>query len=263
MSDPEIHEQLPLQQAKWVVSTVRSEEINLALIHLLRDNGYKGKIALTAINQREVERFRKEGAQVIFRPFADAAEQAADALAYAMDALPSAVSWPITFTELRVRSEAAIVGKKLENLPLQEELGASVLAVSRAGRPHYNPPPDFPIYPGDRLVLVGSPKALREAETRLHQLEQREEHEQSTTDCFEIAEIPVLADSSLANQSIAESHIRPTYGVTIIGIKRGDESITEIHPQDLILPDDTLIVVGAAKRIQSLRERALRDAKSI
>ena len=263
MSDPEIHEQLPLHQANWVVSTVRSEEINLALIHLLRNNGYKGKIALTAINQREFERFRKEGAQVIFRPFADAAEQAADALAYAMDALPSAVTWPITFTELRVRSEAAIVGKTLEHLPLQEELGASVLAISRAGRPHYNPPPDFPIYPGDRLVLVGSPKALREAENRLHQIEQREEDDLPATDCFEIAEIPVLADSSLANQSIAESHIRPNYGVTIIGIKRGDESITEIHPQDHILPNDTLIVVGAAKRIQSLRERALRDAKSL
>ncbi|HPA46114.1 MAG TPA: cation:proton antiporter, partial [bacterium] len=51
IADPEIHEQLPLRKARWVVNTVRDRELNLSLIHLLKSLGYGGKVALTATNR--------------------------------------------------------------------------------------------------------------------------------------------------------------------------------------------------------------------
>ena len=39
MADPEMHEELPLKKAPWVISTVRSKEMNLALIQNLKREG--------------------------------------------------------------------------------------------------------------------------------------------------------------------------------------------------------------------------------
>lgn len=85
MADPEMHEQLPLKKAQWVISAVRSREMNLALIHNLNKDGYAGKVALTATNSQEAAEFEKAGANLVLRPFKDATEQAADALTHAMD----------------------------------------------------------------------------------------------------------------------------------------------------------------------------------
>ena len=103
IADPEIHEQLPLHKTRWVVSTVRSLELNLGLIELLKNRGYNDKVALTATSQEEAAQLEKTGAQVVFRPFNDAAEQAADALTHAMDVLPENVDWPIAFREVRIQ----------------------------------------------------------------------------------------------------------------------------------------------------------------
>ncbi|MFZ5766303.1 MAG: cation:proton antiporter [Thermodesulfobacteriota bacterium] len=132
MADPEMHEQLPLKKARWVISTVRSREMNLALVHNLKKDGYTGKIALTAVNSLEIAEYEKAGAHLVFRPFKDATEQAVDALTYAMDFLPESVDWPVSFLELRIRSDASAAGKTIRELPLSA-LGISILAVSRGG----------------------------------------------------------------------------------------------------------------------------------
>ena len=88
MADPELHEQLPLPKAKWVVSTVRLPELNFALLELLRNRRYAGCVAVAAANVNDVELYKKAGAQIVLRPFIDAAEQATEALTHAMEMLP-------------------------------------------------------------------------------------------------------------------------------------------------------------------------------
>jgi len=253
MGDPEIHEHLPLTKARWVVSTVRSVELNLALVQHLKGSGYRGKVALTATDQEEAELFEKSGAHVVFRPFADAAEQAAAALTHAMDFLPDNVNWPITFLEIRVLPEALVVGQAIRDIPLRSFGGVSILAVSRAGRVYYDPGPDFQIYPGDRLVIMGPPEGLKEAEDLLGQLESRDDGAGSD-DRFEIAEIRVGDNSERAGQTLAELRFRQRYGVTVIGIRRGDERITAVTPAEKILAGDCLIVIGGSHRLRALRQ---------
>jgi Trk K+ transport system NAD-binding subunit len=43
MGDPELHEELPLNKAQWVVSTVRNKELNLALLSLLNQRNLPEK----------------------------------------------------------------------------------------------------------------------------------------------------------------------------------------------------------------------------
>ena len=253
IADPEMHEQLPLKKARWVISAVRSKEMNLALVHNLKKDGYTGKIALTASNNQEAAEFEKAGANLVFRPFKDATEQAADALTYAKDFLPESVDWPVSFLELPIRSNASAAGQTLRELPLSA-LGISILAVSRGGHIFHEPKPDFRIFPADRLLLMGHPAGLKEAETILNQLEAQGNAED--TDRFEIAEIKVSENSDLSGKSLAELHFRQKFGANLVGIRRGQDKITTINPAEPLQGGDCLIVIGKSSAIEALKSLA-------
>jgi Kef-type K+ transport system membrane component KefB/Trk K+ transport system NAD-binding subunit len=187
MEDPDILEQLPLNKAQWVVSTVRTRDLNLAFLKELHVKGYRGKIAFTAINEEEAKYYEKAGAHVVFRPYKDAAEQATDSLTQAMDMLPENIDWPIAFSEIRISSGSVFAGHALKNIPIRAETYVSILAVSRAGQIHYEPGPDFKVFPGDRLVIMGPPGELKKAEQLLNRLQDQQMHE--NLERFAIAEV--------------------------------------------------------------------------
>ncbi len=250
LADPEIHEQLPLKTAKWVISSVRSKEMNLALVDNLKRHGYTGKIALTATNEKEVNELKTAGAHLVFSPFKDATEQAADALAGVMDFLPEDIGWPISFIEVRLRSDSAAAGKDLKELPISET-GVTVLAVSRGGRTIYEPAFDFRIFPGDRLLLMGGPSDLKDVENILNHHEPKEAA--TDEDRFIIGELRVGAQSDLSGKSIAELNFRQRFGVTLVGIRRGKEEITSINPAEILHADDRLIVIGKGSTLNTLK----------
>ena len=78
--DPEFAATLPLTRTRWVISTAPQRDVNLALLSGLQAHGYRGRTALTAHSENDAEVLRRKGANVVFLPFADAAEQAADAI---------------------------------------------------------------------------------------------------------------------------------------------------------------------------------------
>jgi len=254
IADPDIHEHLPLSRARWVVSTARSKEMNLALIHNLKKEEYGGKLALTATDEEEAREYEKEGVHLVLRPFADATEQAADALTYAMDFLPEKVNWPISFLEVRIKSDSTVAGQTIRDIPLRSMIGISILAVSRGGQVHYDPDPDFRIYPGDRLLIMGPPDGLKDAERALNEFETS--NAQGDRDRFEIAEVMVADDSKLAGRTLAELRFRQTYGVNLIGIRRGKDQITSISSAEQVMAGDCLVVIGISGAVDNLKTQA-------
>jgi Kef-type K+ transport system membrane component KefB/Trk K+ transport system NAD-binding subunit len=251
IADPDMYEQLPINHVRWVVSTVRSKDVNLALLHLMRHRGYDVKVALTAANQGEAALYKQAGAHVVLRPFTDAAEQAADALMDATDILPENVDWPVAFQEVRVKSGSVFAGQSLRQIPLRSEAGASVLAVSRAGRVHYEPEPDFQVYPGDHVVLMGPPRTLKKADELINQTESRDAADR--LERFVIVELEVFADSKWLGKTLADLQFRQRCGVTVVGIRRGQERITSPGPNESLHAGDRLIVIGTSDKVSQLK----------
>ena len=75
--DPEFAATLPLNQAKWVISTLPGERIGLTLLHTLEYQKFPGKIALTSHTEREMEILKNAGSDLVLLPFRDAAYEAA------------------------------------------------------------------------------------------------------------------------------------------------------------------------------------------
>lgn len=74
--DPEITALLPLSTVRWVISSVRDLDTNLTLVQTLAHLGYSGGVAVTALSEPDAVLLEDAGADVVLRPFADAAHDA-------------------------------------------------------------------------------------------------------------------------------------------------------------------------------------------
>lgn len=86
-TDPELVTELPLQTARWVVSTIpihptglSHEDARTTLIQLSRGAGFTGKVAVTSHSADDTKMLVKAGADMVLEPFQDAADRAAEML---------------------------------------------------------------------------------------------------------------------------------------------------------------------------------------
>ncbi len=75
--DPHFSESLPIDGARWVVSTLPELAVNLALLKSLRAQGYLGNIAMTAHDDNDAAALEQAGVTRVLTPFSDAADHAA------------------------------------------------------------------------------------------------------------------------------------------------------------------------------------------
>ncbi len=75
--DPELPTTLPMEQVRWIISTLAPVEINRILIEALTQHGFGGRIAVTAYHSRDALLLESTGAQLVLMPFRDGAKEAA------------------------------------------------------------------------------------------------------------------------------------------------------------------------------------------
>ncbi|AWK75905.1 sodium:proton exchanger [Rhodococcus oxybenzonivorans] len=78
-------ETLPLNQARFVISTIPLLETNQALLHGLRHHDYRGHIALTAHTVHDAAQLRAADAEAILEPFSLAVEATTEILGRLID----------------------------------------------------------------------------------------------------------------------------------------------------------------------------------
>ncbi|WP_051361230.1 cation:proton antiporter [Desulfuromonas sp. TF] len=258
VEDPEILEHLPFRHSRWVVNAIPGREPNLSLLHALREKGYPGKIVLTAHNRSEAETYRQAGANKVLWPFVDAAEQAVDYLTDSREEFTELTPWPVTLEEVKLRPDSLASGKKIGDLSLRSRTGASVVAVDRAGRSHFDPGSDFLLLPGDRLVLLGTEEGLKMARRLLEEVEAEAEEKQK----FHVAEIPLDSGSSWSGKTLTELDFRHRHGISVIGLQRGEERILSPSPEETLRPHDILLVLGHPDAIRECLKKANSEERS-
>ncbi|HOV91142.1 MAG TPA: cation:proton antiporter [Syntrophorhabdaceae bacterium] len=255
VGDPEFIDNLPIHCSAWIVSTIRDRDLNMTLLHLLRERRYEGKIALTATNEEESTLYSSHGAHVILKPFIDASEEAADSLTEAMDLFPKDIELPLAIKEIRLKRGSIFAGSKIKDTDLRNLTGISIVAISRAGRVYLEPNPDFQLFPGDRVVIVGEHSSIKHAEEMLMEIK---DHEPAVSPKrFATAEVNVSNNSPMAGKSFAEIGFRSKYSATVIGIIRGDEYIKLPKANNVIQKGDKLLVIGKPEVVQRLKDMEL------
>jgi len=252
-SDPELVEQLPLDGVGWIVSTAPDIDTSRVLLHHLRHHGYRGRVAVACRTAEEGDALRLDGADVLLRPYADAAEQAADAITTAADRLGALATATPGLREVRLGSTSKWAGHRIADVPLREEFGATVLAVSRGGRSVFNPGPSFQLFPGDRLILSGNPEVLERAVEYMTRTDYPSREE--AADDFSVEEVQVRSRPGWAGQTLAALQLPARWGVTVIGIATDQDQLVAPDPHRPLSDRDRLILAGTAKNLQRARAR--------
>jgi K+/H+ antiporter YhaU regulatory subunit KhtT len=100
---------------------------------------------------------------------------------------------------------------------------------------------------------MGSVEELRQAETLLRQF-QKSDHVDESSDHFVVAEISLAANSRLVGQTLAEVRFRQRHGVTVVGIRRGENQVVIPTPTGRLAAHDSLIVIGNSQAVECLKQ---------
>jgi K+/H+ antiporter YhaU regulatory subunit KhtT len=102
---------------------------------------------------------------------------------------------------------------------------------------------------------MGSHEELVHAKDLLGQLEETEPSH--TPGQFVVDEVMIPCDATVAGKTLADLKFRQQFAVTVVGIRRGAERIFSPGPQERLLSNDRLIVLGEREAVERIRQGCL------
>jgi len=160
--------------------------------------------------------------------------------------------WPVKPIEVEVPRNARIAGRRIRDLNLRSVTGATIVAVQRGGIVHFDVSPDLPISPLDHVLLLGDTDQLNAAKGFLTDANPQPQPPAALPHQFE--KVMVTATSELCGLALKDSNIRARFGVTIVGIQRGDVRLIGLKPDEILRDGDILLVMGRDADIGRLRD---------
>ena len=158
--------------------------------------------------------------------------------------IASKYPWPVEVKEIEIPPDSASCGKKIINLQLRSQTGAIIIGISRQDFVQYNPGVDTMIFPHDHLFLFGNDEQIKEASDLLLAREKAEAAVETNIEEISIDTIYVGLDSQLCQKNLVSSRLRELYGITVLGIQRGEQQITSPPPYFIFESGDIVYVFG-------------------
>ncbi|MGE3411028.1 MAG: cation:proton antiporter [Dehalococcoidia bacterium] len=249
-SDPDLFDHVPLEHADWIVSTAPDVETSRTLLHHLRQRGFTGRTAVACRSADDGDRVQVQGADLLLRPYADAAEQAADALTSSTTRLSALAHASLRVRELRLGSASRWAGQRIGDIPVRDQFGASILAVSRGGRTTFNPGASYQLFPGDRLIMAGESPGVDHAVDYLSLAESGTAP--GEPDDFEIATVRVAALSGWAGNTLAVLEPSTRLGVSVLAMAGANGTWSAPDARRPLSPDDVLVLGGSTERLSKV-----------
>ena len=160
--------------------------------------------------------------------------------------------WGMQLDENIIPDDAGYAGENLARLAIPSRFGCSVIEVERNGYVITRAGPDLRVYPGDKLLLLGSPKGLAAARDFLHG-EKKAVGETVAAFNGSILQTHIFPDGPRAGRTLAELQIARETGVRVVGIHREDTKIINPAGDQRLHPGDSLLVVGSLEELRAFR----------
>lgn len=161
-------------------------------------------------------------------------------------------AWNMTLDECVVPDNAAYAGSTLHEVALPSRFGCSIVEIERNGFGLLAPDSGIPLYPGDRLLLMGSKAELAAARDFLSQ--------SSSTPLrandfgAAVLEPFVMPECPRTGHTLAELRLSKVTGVRVVGLHRA--GVRRLNPTgaEPLLAGDHLLLLGTPERLGAFRE---------
>ena len=161
---------------------------------------------------------------------------------------------------VRISDGSPLAGKKLEELNLRGSSGANILAIERSqrfGPEILTPTARTELLAGD-ILLIDLSRPISEFETlqttmALEALPLSGTYFADRSQEIGMAEAIIPATSELIGKTVVEARLRTEFGLTAIGLNRGDGPHADNLAAERLRIGDTLLLVGPWKDIEKYR----------
>lgn len=133
------------------------------------------------------------------------------------------------------------IGQQLREMPFRHTSGINIIKIVRGTRNIIVPSGDEYIYPGDRLVAVGTTEQLEAFEKIMS--DDIEVHEDTSGDNFVVEPVELTAGSILCGSSLREVDMRKL-GAMVISVLHGGSLITNPGPDYRFAEGDRVWIAG-------------------
>jgi di/tricarboxylate transporter len=163
-------------------------------------------------------------------------------------------------SRLRIMDGSPLAGESLESLNLRGASGANIVAIERSRKFSSEilmPTAKTELRAGDILLIDLSPssadiEALR-AQCLLEQLPLTGAYFSDRSQEIGMVEVLLPPTSELVGETLVEAKFRTRFGLTVIGLRRGDGAHTEHLLKETLRVGDILLLIGPWKEIDRLR----------
>ncbi|MFQ5946647.1 MAG: SLC13 family permease, partial [Anaerolineae bacterium] len=172
------------------------------------------------------------------------------------------ISWlsspSVEFAEARVATESSLIGQILPEIRFRQRFGAIVLAIRRGDDPRRTGLTEIPLQAGDRLLVEASPERV-EAMRGSPEFDRCERMlEEEVAAAYRLQErlfaLRVPEGSGLVGRSLAESRLGAAYGLGVLGILRGQDTLLMPDTEERLEPGDILVVKGRQEVLEAMRD---------
>ncbi len=164
--------------------------------------------------------------------------------------------WNLNVQEYTIPDDSSLAGVTLQDLALRKTTGCSIVGIQRHGHAIANIGPSTHLFPGDELLLLGNAAQMKQAQKALSQTDasferrSRGEHQILKT-------LKVPGESAVSNKRLGELQWSRDFGVQVVAVKRGTETLTGIDADTIIQPADYLLLLGTDQQLNNVASELL------
>ncbi len=159
--------------------------------------------------------------------------------------------WQLHLSEVVVPDAAAFGGQTLAQLSIPATFGCAVLELERNGHVITAIRPDLRVYPGDKLLLLGTTDQLARAREFL--LRSQPAGDEAAEFQGSVLETFLIPTGPHAGRSLAELKLAQITGTRVVGIDRQGHKIIAPSGAECLEPGDNVLVAGTLSEIRAFR----------
>jgi CPA2 family monovalent cation:H+ antiporter-2 len=168
--------------------------------------------------------------------------------------------WGLQIGEIALPDRFAAAGRSIGELGIRKRFGCSVIGIERQGFQVANPGPASHLFPGDRVLLLGTEAQIAAARGALLADPAGGDAPEDTFRDLAVELVEVPAGSDIAGRTLADLNWPRLVGVQVVGHERaGARQITPAADLELAA-GDRLLVLGTPRQVEAVRAALAREA---